>query len=160
MLVWGLRCPEPHGQLHPTLPWPASLILPASTPGTVGPRSQGRPHRLPPYWRGALSLSAAWTNPEPRLIPSIAPLHLSPSPSPSPRPHSPPRPKQVPCILHSNGLKDTLSYLEPHISRDAPLWSVFSMAAQRSRPGYEQQHSGGGREWRPFRLKKELGIPL
>lgn len=67
---------------------------------------------------------------------------------------------EVPCILHSNGLKDTLSYLEPHISRDAPLWSVFSMAAQRSRPGYEQQHSGGGREWRPFRLKKELGIPL
>ena len=69
---------------------------------------------------------------------------------------------QVPCILHSNGLKETLSYLEPHISRGTPLWSVASMAAQRSRPGYEQQHSGGGRDgqWRPFRLKKELGIPL
>ena len=69
MSVRGLRRSESHGKLRCSgLPWPALLILQASTPGTVGPRTQGRPHRFTFYWRGALS--AAWTNPESRLIPS------------------------------------------------------------------------------------------
>ena len=152
MPVLRLRRSEPASCGCTGLPLPASLNLPAFSKGTIGPHTQGRAHRFPPYWRGALP--AAWTNPESRRrsIPTPQPYPPSPSPSPSPSP------EQVPCILHSNGIKDTLSYLEPYISRDTPLWSVVSMAAQRGQPEYEQRRIGGGPDgrWRPFRLKQEL----
>jgi hypothetical protein len=158
MSVLRLRRSEPGSCGCTGLPLPAALNLPAFFTGTIGPHTQGRAHRFPPYRRGALP--AARTNPEScrRSIPTPALPFPHPClfaltlPSPSPAP------EQVPCILHSNGIKEILSYLEPYISRDTPLWSVVSMAAQRRRSGYQEQRSRGGRDgrWRPFRLKQEL----
>ena len=64
MPVLRLRRSEPGSCGCTGLPLPASLNLPAFSKGTIGPHTQGRAHRFPPYWRGALP--AAWTNPESR----------------------------------------------------------------------------------------------
>ena len=64
MSVLRLRRSEPASSGCPGLPLPASLNLPAFSKGTIGPHTQGRAHRFPPYWRGALP--AARTNPESR----------------------------------------------------------------------------------------------
>ena len=54
---------------------------------------------------------------------------------------------EVPCVLHSNGYKDLLAYVEPHLAPrggaaaadTAPLlWAVSSLAARRARRGYAE----------------------
>ena len=46
---------------------------------------------------------------------------------------------EVPCILHSNGQKELLAFLEPHLSRAAPLWSLTALTAQRARRDYARE---------------------
>ena len=75
MPVLRLRRSEPASCGCTGLPLPALLNLPAFSTGTIGPHTQGRAHRFPPYWRGALP--AAWTNPESRR-------HSIPTPQPYP----------------------------------------------------------------------------
>ena len=81
MPVLRLRRSEPGSCGCTGLPLPASLNLSACSTGTIGPHTQGRAHRFPPYWRGALP--AAWTNPESRR--RSIPTPALPFPHPRPR---------------------------------------------------------------------------